>query len=507
MVVALIAVPTTAPAASARRPTVLAEMPVTATDIPSHTSYNSPAMVSDPGEARFVALAERLDAPDFSCGLSVSGDGGRGWIPANPVPTLPTGADKCYAPQVGFDGHGTLYYLFVGLHGDGNAPMGVFLTSSKDRARSFSVPALVLGPENFMVRMAIDASIGRLGRIQLVWLHASSSPSSGGLPPDGSPILAAHSDDGGRTFTTPTQVSDPARKRVVAPALVLAPGHRVVVAYYDLGNDAVDYQGLEGPTWDGKWSLPVSESRDGGRHFTFGPSVDDAIMAPGRVMLIFTMAPPALAADGSGRLYAAWPDARSGDPDIFFASSRGDTRGWTAARRLNDDPGGNGADQSLPKLAVAPGGRVDAIFYDRREDLPADVRNDVFYTYSTDGGRHFAPDLRLTAQPSDSRIGQRYQVPSAQGLAEFGSQLGLLSSGARVVAAWTDTRNARRGVSGQEIVSTEVLPPGSGGSNGHLWPWAVVAVAFLVAGGYTVRRLRARRSAPPRSPEHVAVPA
>lgn len=142
---------------------------------------NSPLLVEDPTEPRFVVMANRVDAPVFSCGLQVSGDAGRRWRSANPVPALPPGAERCYAPEVAFDREGVLYYLFIGLHGAGNEPMGAFLTTSRDRALTFSVPRRVLGPFNFGVRMAIDRTLGTSGRIHLTWLHATSDPPTGGL--------------------------------------------------------------------------------------------------------------------------------------------------------------------------------------------------------------------------------------------------------------------------------------------------------------------------------------
>lgn len=69
---------------------------------------NSPSLVADPTDGRFVVLANRLDASDFGCALQVSGDGGHSWIPADPVPNLPPGAEKCYAPEAAFDRTGRL---------------------------------------------------------------------------------------------------------------------------------------------------------------------------------------------------------------------------------------------------------------------------------------------------------------------------------------------------------------------------------------------------------------
>lgn len=455
------------------QPVVRGEMPVTSADVRlGGTANNSPAVVGHPNDEDFVALASRVDALDFSCRLHLSFDGGRVWVPAAPVPRLPEGAEKCYAPEVAFDRDGTLRFLFVGLRGKGNTPMGVFLANSSDRGRTFSIPRLVLGPNKFQVRMVLDRGIGEVGRIHLVWLDATSQPTLGGFGPPPNPIMSAFSDDGGATFSTPIQVSDPGRPRVVAPAVAVGADHRVHVAYYDLGDDALDYQGLEGgETWEGTWSLMTTVSEDGGRRFRPSTVVDDAIVPASRVMLVFTMPAPALAADTARpSVYVAWPDGRHGDSDVLSRRSLDGGRTWGESLRLNDDDVGNGREQLLPQLAVAPGGRVDAMFYDRRVD-PENVRNDISYTFSTNGGAAFGPNVTLTSENSDSRIGQRYSaIPSARGLVEFGSRLGLLSRRSSAVTAWADTRNvlgkgdAEGGPIAQDIFSARVdfVPATSG---------------------------------------------
>lgn len=478
--------------AAADRPSVIPEVPVTATDLRRAEANNSPALAADPTQPRFVALAHRSDAPEFSCGLQVSGDGGRGWQPADPVPVLPEGAEKCYAPEIAFDSKGRLYYLFLGLQGLGNSPMGAFLTSSTDRGRSWTPPQMVLGPENYMVRMAIDPTMGSEGRIHLVWLKTSDRPGLGGLPAGPNPIVTAHSDDGGRTFTDPIQISDPSRPRAVAPTVALGPDHAVHVAYFDLRDDAVDYQGLEGSVWQGEWSVVVTSSSNGGEQWGAGVVVDDRLVPPGRVMLIFTMPPPALAADRSGRLFAGWWDSRNGDPDVFLARSPDAGRTWEPPVRLNDDREGAGSDQYLLRVSVADNGRVDALFLDRRND-PRNLTNDTYLTYSTDNGRTFAPNVRITDKSSDSRIGQAYYVPSAKGLVEFGSRLAIISRPTAALASWPDTRNATLGSTAQDIFATEVLLPGEDDGAGADWMlFGAVAgvVVLLAAGGFVVRGRR-----------------
>lgn len=449
------------PKSSPHKATVGEDLPATANSASDARANNTPMLAADPTDGRFVVMAHRIDAPDFGCALEVSGDGGRTFIGAGPVPHLPAGADKCYAPDVGFDRRGALYYLFVGLRGNGNVPMGVFISRSVDHAQTFSVPHEVLGANNYSVRMAIDRSIGPHGRIHLVWLAANGPSGLGSLPPPPNPIMSAYSDDGGQTWSKPVQVSDPKRRLVVAPALALGPHHSVYVAYYDLGGDQIDYFGLEGTTWSGKWSIAVSSSIDGGKRFSPGGVVDNQLAPPERVLLIFTMPPPALAADGHGRVFVAWYDARNGDWDAFLRRSTDGGRTWGSLQRLNDDPVGDGRNQYQPQLGVAPDGRVDAIFYDRRND-PGNMNNDVFFTYSTDGGQRFARNVKITTQSSDSRVGPTYVGPAATGLVEFGSRIGLLSTQSGAVAAWTDTRDAPE-PEYQDLFSTPVrLTPGGG---------------------------------------------
>lgn len=473
------------------------EVPITAMDRTVAPANNSPVLLADPTEARFVVLANRQDAPDFSCALSVSGDGGRGWAPVNPVPKLPAGVEKCYAPEVAFDGRGRLYYLFAGLAGGGNEPAGVFLTSSVDRGRTFTPPRQVLGPHNFSVRMAVDQTVGEVGRIHLVWVKATSDPPLGGFGPPPNPILAAHSDDGGRTFSKPVAVSDRERQRVVAPALALGPDGAVHVAYYDLQDDVIDYQGLEGTTWEGHWELVVASSRDDGRRF--GPSVvvEASIVPPGRVLLIFTMEPPALVAHRD-RACVAWTDGRHGDADTLLRCSQDRGRTWSGARRLNDDKLRNGISQYMPRLSIAPNGRLDAIFYDRRV-VPGNFANDVFYTYSVDGGRTFSANARVTSDGSDSRIGPQYAHAAAEGLVEFGSRLALLSRSDDALAAWGDTRNSLPLTWGQDVFLAPVTPPASpdrGGATSGGTALAGAGAALVGAGVWRRRSLSATTVVP-----------
>lgn len=457
------------------RPELEAEGPVTAQDLRVEPANNSPAVAVDPTDHRFVALANRLDNPDFGCALHLSGDGGRSWLPGRLSFELPAGVDKCYAPDVFFDRDGLLYLLFSGLAGRGNQPVGAYLTTSADRGATFSAPRRLLGPRAYMVRAALDPA----GVLHLVWLQATEEPTLGGLPPSDNPILAARSTDGGKTFSEPVRVSDPARPLSVAPALAVD-GTAVHVAYLDLVDDVVDYRGLEGAVWQEPWKLVVATSSDGGRSFSRDVEVSAELLPAERVMVIFTMPGPSLAALGDGRLAVAWDDARNGDRDVFYATSDDGGTTFSAPRTLSGGPG----DQHMARLAVAPNGRLDAVFYDGR----ADGRLAAALVSSFDGGNTLTPPLVLSAQPSDPSIGPTYEIPSAVGLIEFGSRLGVASLDDALVAAWTDTRNSD-GSRQQDIFAARVVlsggaPPPAGVAAVALAA-AVVAAAAAAAPGRT----------------------
>lgn len=70
--------------------------------------------------------------------------------------------------------------------------------------------------------MRISADPGRPGRTYLTWLEASEL----GLykvAETGNPIRSIRSDDGGRPWAGPVQVSSTARQRVVAPSPAVGP--------------------------------------------------------------------------------------------------------------------------------------------------------------------------------------------------------------------------------------------------------------------------------------------
>jgi hypothetical protein len=119
---------------------------------------------------------------------------------------------------------------------------------------------------------------------------------------------------------------------------------------------------------------------------------------------------------------------------------------------VNDTPPRDGTRQYLPKLAVAPNGRLDVVYYDRRADA-RNVMNLVSLQSSFDQGEHFSPALRLTSRAFDSRIG----FGSPHDLPDLGSRLGLLSGEDWALAVWTDTRAGTQATNKQDLMRALVV--------------------------------------------------
>lgn len=427
-----------------------------ANDLRDVSAHNSPTVVANPRRPVNVVVANRIDTPRFSCALHVSFDGGANWR-QTPIPVPPAEEPKCYAPDAAFASDGTLYVSFVTLKGRGNVPHAVWVAHSKDGGRTVSRPVKARGPLAFQVRLLADPAIP--GRLYMSWLQGSEVAQYA-FPRTGNPIYTARSDDGGRSWSAPGRVSAPARERVIAPSTALGPDG-LYVLYVDIGDDKLDYGGAHGgrggAPYSGTWQLVLARSRDGGA--SWAETVVEPRLVPTQRFIVFIPPFPSLAIDrGSGRIYAAFHDGRLGDPDVRLWSSANGGQSWRSVR-VNDTPERDRTAQYLPKLAVAPNGRLDVVYYDRRDDR-RNLRTEVSLQSSVDGAHSFSRRLRLSERPFDPRVGFGIE----RGLPDLGSRLGLLSTSTHALAVWTDTRAGTQISRKQDLGSQLVVfsPPAAG---------------------------------------------
>ena len=117
-----------------------------------------------------------------------------------------------------------------------------------------------------------------------------------------------------------------------------------------------------------------------------------------------TNAYPAMAADGSGRIYLAWtqrgfsaPDGRFGQGARIVISTTRDGRTFTAPSPVDDTGAGH---QLMPSMAFA-GGKLMLVFYDLRETR-ADTFNASISDAATRSGLRHTIDIRSAmASPGD----------------------------------------------------------------------------------------------------------
>lgn len=407
-----------------------------ASDKTDLSANNSPTLVRNPTNLANLALSNRIDDPAYSCALRVSVDSGATWaVTTVPFPVGEELPPRCFAPDVAFTADGRLYVVFATLVGLGNTPHAIWLSESTDGGRILSSPRRVLGPLAFQVRLAVDPE--RAGVLFLTWLQATSVATLGFRAP-GNPIDFVRSDDGGVTWSPPGAVNAPSRTMVVAPSPAVGPDGSLLCAYLDLEGDSLDYlgahQGQGGPPYAGTWQLIVARSTDGGR--SWRDTVVDADLVPTQRIVVYLPEFPSVAVDRArGRVYVAYQSAFLGDSDVYLWTSHDSGARFGSRVRVNDTPPHDGTDQYLPALAVAPDGRLDVLYYDRRDDK-ANLANEVSLQWSTDGGRTFSRRVKVSDRSFDSRIG----FGSVRGLADLGSQLALVSTNDAALAVWTDTR-------------------------------------------------------------------
>ncbi|MGQ0744476.1 MAG: sialidase family protein [Acidimicrobiales bacterium] len=439
------------PTTATGRPGPGREAPVTATDVGTGRRSHSPTLASDPTDDRVAVVVHGVDGSSGGCGVALSGDGGDSWVPAAAAVGLPPDVDRCSEPDAAFDHRGRLHVLFTGLAANSDVPVGAYLAVSDDRGTSFGPPQRVLGPARG-ARLAVTAPAGGSSRIHLAWSAV-----------EGGEILAAHSDDGGRTFSGPEPVSDPLRPPRSGPDLAVDPDGGVLVGFLAASDEASGRSAPGGPaSGSGRWQV-MTASTAGEDGFGAAVVVDDAVV-PSRST---SGSPPAVAAAG-GRTCLAWTDGRYGDPDVLLRCRR-EGAGWEPARRVNDDARGNGYWQYQPGLAMAANGRIDVAFYDRRNNL-RNLLTGVAFAYSYDAER-FSANVFMSRPPFDGGL--------LAGSAAVGPGVTLVAGPTSSLAAWADTRNASDAGLVADIYSARATLLFAS----RRPPWALPAGAAVAAAG------------------------
>ncbi|MGH9280391.1 MAG: sialidase family protein [Acidimicrobiales bacterium] len=418
--------------------------------------YSTPQIALNPDSG--VLVIADCDARNTKI-LTVyrANDDGRSWALVGD-PMLKPWTDVCGNPDsnidhtMTYDKNGVLYIAwqandprFSNLPKP-DRPMSIFLAKSTDDGSTFDTVKVYDAPEapeadrglkrNDRPWVAVDPNNPQYVYVSWMQFHTNDDV------PSGNKALLAASSDGGKTFAKPFSLreADPQGSYEARPAVdgegvvhIISAGRGRAVdpnAPPPIRNVLYRSSGDHGATW-----TEPKEIEQANAGFSFNRKW-------------------ALKADpNSDNLYAVWygtPDPRAtrpaADRDIYMRISYDSGATWTDRMVINTDADLINVQHYDPSISIAPNGRLDVVWYDGRNgaqpevDLPSGNSGgyqDVYYRYSTDGGRTFSDEIKVT----DRIIDRNYGVWSNNN--HVHGPIGIVSTDETAYITWQDSRNGQ----------------------------------------------------------------
>jgi hypothetical protein len=473
-----------------------------------------PVVAVHPKNERIVAIAE-AETRTSRCSIHVSTDAGASW--AQGTSPQPAAAPRCVRNTEGpisdlvFSPEGTLYYAFPGWRLD-DWHSQIYLARSTDLGRTWETVGL--GGEqpdfprgyagsNALPSVRVDPE--RPNRVYVAWstnygLWNLEEQVPGGAEASRStykrrPHIAV-SEDGGKTFSKAVDMAGSRTESVTQPTLAVGRNGAVYAFFGETQITEFGDNMKEG-------HLFQAVSTDAGKTFTQRV----VHTSPKGIEFTYMNTPAAAFNQKSGEVYVAWEETGQTTPSVLFMASGDGAQTWSKPLKLNRvDPARKWDFQEFnPWISVAPNGRIDAAWYDWRDDVtfrPGDKAENalqhVYYTSSTDGGRTWAPDMRVTDRAIDRRLSDVW-TNGVHG------PVGLFSTNDVAYIAWDDSRNAIGESKAQDIYFTRVdvdgtpaLAGATGASGTSKLQWAALGAAIgLVLCGLALGAARAVGGRPP----------
>ncbi len=374
---------------------------------------NEPSMAIDPNDPSRVVIGWRqfdtiFDPNAFrQAGVSYSHDGGLTWS----ATTLDPGQFRS-DPVLAADNHGNFFYSSL------PSLNTVELFKSVDGGVSWSAPVYAFGGDKQWITVDRSGGLGD-GFIYQTWNSQFSC-----CPPND----FTRSTDGGASFPTAFRIPTPSLKW---GTLDVGPNGELYVFGSNLGQTgyvvakSVTVSTDEFPAW----TFVKSVDLGGTVGLASGPNPAGILgqgwvatdhstgTSRGNVYLLSSVNPPGM------------------DPlDVMFVRSTNGGVTFSTPIRVNDDPQGLTAFQWFGAMSVAPGGRIDVIYYDTQVDPTTTVR----YTASFDAGATWTPSTPIT--PSfDRSLGYPNQL-------KIGDYCQLISDDLGASLAYTATFNGGQDV-------------------------------------------------------------
>lgn len=506
---AMLLTPMTATASGLPRLTPVSR--ATAEDLAPSRTYSAPNLVADPDEPTVVFGAVG-DLRSRTCRLVRSTDAGQNWrlLDASPSPSsypfCTTAAGMMTQTPIAWGRDRTLYYAMSGWDTQDGGPAGnvsVILARSTDSGASWTSTVVrdargktgqQIESNSAVSSLVVDSTSGAEDIVYVGW--RATYPQAPAFPGGERPLrppLVATSTDGGKTFGDPVDVSSFYKKTLKgtkgddlpigmafsAPSLALDERGTLYVAYPAAAPTVTPASAAP------KQPMLLARSTDKGKTFTMSEVTPPLLHNEG--VQILKWGPGGGDRGTLHLIFEDKPDQPQGaaDRDIYYTRSTDEGRTFAKAIKLNDDDPTQLRTQVTPNLSVAPNGRIDAVWWDFRND-PGTFVNDVYGTHSTDNGITWSgTNTRLTDQSVNRKLGvwsNGYDVRQPPGVA---------STDKLTYVGWDDTRLGNAIGDLQDVFArTEQFEP-LGGGGSALGPAVAVFASLAVVG--TVLLLVSRR--------------
>lgn len=426
-------------------------------------------------------VAVYADWATLWCEAAVSFNGGQTWRrdrlktpPGFVGPPCTVGAHLSNQVDGGiaFGRGNTVYATFASARTSPSGDQGksVLVARSTDGGRNFGTAVVAIsggadadqGPDYVAPKLAVVA--GRRGKSDRIVVAAGESELDADGREDENAVVTV-SNDGGRTWS-PRRIVDTKGNNIEISQPVIGRGGRLYLAWRERG------PGRGPQRFSPEGTVVVGRSTNGGvtwaeervagvRGYVYeGPKIAPFLTAQSFTASTF----PRLAADRrSGDVYLVYGNggrptvpgrARKADhfihpdTDVWFQRSTDGAVSWSSPDRINDEitVPTEITQTRHPNVSVAPDGRVDIVWHDRRHwyrgcthtHLPClEARlGDTYYAFSRNGGRSFSEDRRVTDRSINNDVGYDYRFGTYWDYGPVSVPIGK----SRVMVAWMDSR-------------------------------------------------------------------
>jgi hypothetical protein len=386
-------------------------------------AHDEPCLAVNPRDPRNMLAACELS--DGQMATYASFDGGLTWQSNGPLP-LPGGSPGGGNVSVSFDatGRGFVCGLLVAPGSAKGAGRGVYIWRTEDGGRTFATPTAVTQP-GALDRPWLATEPRWPGAVHVVWTEGAS-------PGDTTALGYARSADGGQTFGSSRTIASVASGLGDAMVTCGPPGGVYVI--YGVGNDVGNPAASETPG-DTPATVTVLCSQDRGQ--TFGAPTG---IGRGTIDVSFPGLPgasdslPAIAASPVGGLVCAVfsaQQANAGHAGILLTASRDGGRTWSPATAVTP------RDQVIyfqPQVAIDDGGRTGVMAFAWARGMVS-----VVLMLSEPGSLRFGPPVTVTSRPFNPAEGEL----RGNGMWSIGSYQALATTPGAFHLLWNDTRTGQ----------------------------------------------------------------